>query len=480
MRLGIDLNIKQVQKLVMTPELIQTIKILQFNIQELQSFVEEQILINPLLEIQDFKNKDQENIIEDEKEALENPTYLEDKKQDEYEQGDIDWKEYIKENYDDISYRQREYPQETKEISFDHYTSNEISLSEHLLFQLQFCEEDDNLLKKIGRYIIESLDSNGYMTLTIDDIARNFCISSSKVAHVLDVIQTFDPPGIAARNLQECLLIQLRQAKIQDLKLEEIICNHLSDIAENRLSYISKALNISMEEVNNYIDIIKKFEPKPGRQFSRGDIRYIIPDVILQKVDNEYVIIINEAASPRLSINQQYRKMLMEAEKESQISKYLTDKLNSALWLIKSIEQRKQTIYNVVRTIISHQYDFFEKGKRHLVPMTLKQVSEEIGIHESTVSRAVNGKYLQCPSGIYELKYFFSSGVSNNQGSGIASVGVKEIIKELINNEDEYKPLSDQYIMEILNKKGMKISRRTVTKYREEMEIPASFKRKRY
>lgn len=275
-------------------------------------------------------------------------------------------------------------------------------------------------------------------------------------------------------------MIQLRQAKIQDLKLEEIICNHLSDIAENRLSYISKALNISMEEVNNYIDIIKKFEPKPGRQFSRGDIRYIIPDVILQKVDNEYVIIINEAASPRLSINQQYRKMLMEAEKESQISKYLTDKLNSALWLIKSIEQRKQTIYNVVRTIISHQYDFFEKGKRHLVPMTLKQVSEEIGIHESTVSRAVNGKYLQCPSGIYELKYFFSSGVSNNQGSGIASVGVKEIIKELINNEDEYKPLSDQYIMEILNKKGMKISRRTVTKYREEMEIPASFKRKRY
>lgn len=174
MRLGIDLNIKQVQKLVMTPELIQTIKILQFNIQELQSFVEEQILINPLLEIQDFKNKDQENIIEDEKEALENPTYLEDKKQDEYEQGDIDWKEYIKENYDDISYRQREYPQETKEISFDHYTSNEISLSEHLLFQLQFCEEDDNLLKKIGRYIIESLDSNGYMTLTIDDIARIF------------------------------------------------------------------------------------------------------------------------------------------------------------------------------------------------------------------------------------------------------------------------------------------------------------------
>lgn len=466
MRLGFNLNIEQIQKLVMTPELKQAIQILQFNYQELDQFIGDQILTNPVLDLGS---------------TIEEPNKkLEEKKEKEKEpKEEVDWKEYFHE-YDDISYRQINYNKDKEEVSFEQFVSAEVTLTEHLLFQLQFAILN-NKYRPVGRYIIESLDKNGYLTTNTKEIAEYFHLSMELVEHVLSIVQTFDPPGVAARNLQECLLLQIRHRGIQDSRMKDIITKHLEDVAENRLSNIAKELNITIKEVQEITDFIKTLEPKPGRTFSTGEeVKYITPDVTVEKVDGEYIVLVNDTTAPRLSISPIYRKMLMDEDKNSNTSKFLTDKLNSAMWLIRSIEQRRQTIYNVVKAIVSYQIEFFEHGKKFLKPLTLKQIADEVGIHESTVSRAVSGKYMQCPRGIFEIKFFFTSGVSNEYGEGIASESIKSMIKELVDGENSRKPLSDQAISEYLQKKGIQISRRTVAKYRDEMKILASSKRKRF
>jgi RNA polymerase sigma-54 factor len=475
MRLGYDLTIEQSQKLVMTPELIQAIQILQFNTQELESYVEEQLLTNPILELQTTPPAEGEG----EKSADEFHA-----KADEFEQkesSDFDWAEHFKEKeYDDISYRQWEYAAEKNEYTYEQFVSSEITLSEHLMFQLQFAPIKQSC-RRIGRYIIESLDENGYMTLSVEEIAKTLGVGQDKVQTVLEAIQGFEPAGVGARNLKECLLIQLRHRGNDNPLIEEVINNYLEDIAGNRLNNIAKALNISVKEVQAISDIIKSLEPKPGRQFgSSTETRYIVPDVTVEKVDGEYIVTVNESSAPRLTISPYYQKMLMDSDKESHISKFLTGRLNSALWLIKSIEQRRQTIYNVVSAVVKYQIDFFEEGPKHLKTLTLKQIADEVGIHESTVSRSINGKYMQSPRGIFEIKYFFTSGVSGSSGEGIASESIKTIIREIVENEDPKAPLSDQTIVEILAERGIDISRRTVAKYRDEMNLPSSSKRKRY
>ncbi|QEK11855.1 RNA polymerase factor sigma-54 [Crassaminicella thermophila] len=462
MRLGFNLNIEQVQKLVMTPELKQAIQILQFNYQELNQFIGEQVLTNPVLEL----GSSQEDELKKNQEA----------KADKYE---VDWKEYFKE-YDDISYKQPNYQKDKEEVSFEQFVSSDITLTEHLLFQLQFAILKDKY-KKIGKYIIESLDVNGYLIVSISEIANYFKVNEETIENILSVIQTFDPPGIAARNLKECLLIQVKQKGVDDPQIIKVISDYLDDVAENRLINISKALNISTKKVQEITDFIKKLEPKPGRAFSSGEeIKYITPDVTVEKIDGEYVILVNDTTAPRLSISPYYRKMLLHEKDDSNTSKFLTGKLNSAMWLIKSIEQRRQTIYNVVKAIIDYQIEFFEHGRRHLKPLTLKQIADQIGIHESTVSRAVNGKYMQTPRGVFEIKFFFTSGVSNQMGEGISAESIKSMIKDMIDAEDSKKPLSDQAISNNLKEKGINISRRTVAKYRDEMKILSSSKRKRF
>ncbi|QXM05686.1 RNA polymerase factor sigma-54 [Crassaminicella indica] len=462
MKLGFNLNIEQVQKLVMTPELKQAIQILQFNYQELNQFIDEQVLINPLLEIGSSKESE-----------------LRKKQEEKTDQNEVDWKEYFKE-YDDISYKQYNFNKDREEVSFEQFVSSDITLTEHLLFQLQFAVLKEQYIN-IGKYIIESLDVNGYLNTNISEIASFFYVNEETVEDVLSVIQTFDPPGIAARSLKECLIIQVKQKGIEDDKILKVISEHLDDVAENRLMNISKALNISTKKVQAITDFIKTLEPKPGRAFSSGEeIKYITPDVNVEKIDGEYVVIVNDTTAPRLSISSYYRKMLLHENKDSNTSKFLTGKLNSAMWLLKSIEQRRQTIYNVVKAIVDYQIDFFEKGRQHLKPLTLRQIADEVGVHESTVSRAINGKYMQCPRGVFEIKFFFTSGVSNRLGEGIASESIKSMIKDMIDHEDSKKPLSDQEISNRLKEKGIKISRRTVAKYRDEMKILSSSKRKRF
>lgn len=481
MRLGYDLTIEQAQKLVMTPELIQAIQILQFNTQELDAYVEEQLLVNPVLE-QSHSEGSGDASREEGKAFGEMKESRSPEKDRASKDEDFDWKEYIKDRqYDDISYRQwEEKSSDEKGSMYEQYASSDVTLPEHLMFQLQFASGKKSC-RKIGRYIIESLDENGYMTSTEEEIARALDVPEEAVKKVIDMIHTFDPVGVGARDLKECLIIQLRQKGELTELFERVINEHLDDLANNRLAVIAKDMGISTFEAQEMSDMIRTLEPKPGRQFaSQVETKYIVPDVIVERVDDDYVVTINDSSTPRLMVSSYYQSLLHQSETDEKLSKYLSDRVNSALWLIRSIEQRKQTIYNVVTAVVKYQKDFFDRGSKYLRTLTLKDIAEEVGIHESTVSRSINGKYLQSPRGVFEIKYFFSAGVSGSHGEGISSNSIKEFIREIVENEDTKSPYSDQDMVELLKEKGISISRRTVAKYRDEMNILSSSKRRRY
>ncbi len=472
MKLGYDLTIEQTQKLTMTPELIQAIQILQFNTQELESFVQDELMQNPVLEYDGSDRKKEKELEVSKSEAL-------DKK--EVEEADFDLREKVKEaEYDDISYKQWEYSKDHDETSFEQFVSKEETLEDSLLLQLTFSSLKGCELK-IGRYLIEAIDENGYLTVDVETVAKCFKVNVDVVEGVLDVIQTFEPYGIGARNLEECLIIQLAAKGLLEDTVEYIILHHLKDLGENKLGKVSKATGLSVEQVQMVADLIRKLEPKPGRQFSTGEtVKYMVPDVIVEKIDGEYQVVTNESTVPRLMVSPYYMNLAKQSSNDEELSKYLNDRYNAAMWLIKSIEQRKQTIYNVVSSVISHQKEFLDNGPKYLKTLTLKQVADDLNIHESTVSRSINGKYMQTPRGVFEIKYFFSSGVAGSGGEGISSNSIKTFIKEIIDGENPKKPYSDQDMVEILSRKGIEISRRTVAKYREGMNILSSSKRRRF
>ena len=448
MKLGYDLTIEQTQKLALTPELIQAIQILQFSNQELDSYVQEQVLINPVIETagekpaEEFELPDPERVTD--------------------------------------SYRGEYRREEKQQYPYEQHAANDVTLVEHLMFQLQFaplCASQ----RKTGKYIIESLDDNGYLTQSRQELAAGLGLEPGEIEKVLDVIHTFDPAGVGAEDLSECLIVQLAaQDRLTELK-QRVISDFLEDMASNRLAVIAKKLGADTEQIQKIADEIRTLDPKPGRAFaSQDETRYITPDVFVEKEDGEYHVIINEGSVPHLMVSSYYRQVLRESANDRNLAEYLNDRINTANWLIKSIEQRKQTIYNVVSAVVRHQRDFFEYGPKHIKPMTLRQIAEDVGIHESTVSRSINGKYMQSPRGVFEIKYFFTSGVSAGGGEGMSSNAVKSIIREMVEKEDSRKPCSDQYMADRMQADGINISRRTVAKYREEMGIPSSQKRKRY
>lgn len=460
MKLGYNLALEQVQKLVMTPELRQAIQLLQFTSQELNEYLEKQIEENPMLDVE--KSEEEYDNIDD---------YAK-------EREEIDWKEYIG-KYDDVSYKpQRD--KNAKEYSYENFVSYSPSLRENLLFQLNVSEIDEKDIE-IGEILIENIDENGYLVATVEQIALDLGVLDGDVENVLYTIQTFEPLGVGARNLKECLLIQIREDKNKNPYIRKVIEEYLEDVANNRLLKISKELNIELKEVQEICDYIKTLEPKPGRSFnsSSNGVKYITPDATIEFIDGEYIILLNDVTGPRLNINNFYKE-LMRQEKDSSATEFLTEKLNSAMWIIRSIEQRRITIYKVVESILKFQIDFFNIGEKGLKPLTLKEVADDIGVHESTVSRATNGKYVQTPRGLYELKFFFSSGLSSNRGGDVSSTSIKSVIRDIIEEENIRKPYSDQQISNILKEKGISISRRTVAKYRDELEIPSSSMRRRY
>ena len=477
MRLGYDLTIEQTQKLTMTPELIQAIQILQYNSQELEDFVSKEIMENPILEMDNtVPNDSHENLKDPESSMSEELMYKE------AERDDIDLREKIAESeYDDISYRQWEHRVSNEDVvSFDQYTSKEETLQDYLLLQLTFSDLKDRD-KKIGRYLVEGIDDNGYLTVDTDQTAAAFGVKACTVERILKVIQGFEPVGVGARSLEECLLIQLEAKGFKDESLDYVIKNHLNDLAENKIQYIAKSIGLTVLQVQAMADLIRTLDPKPGMAYSSGEqIRYVVPDVIIEKEDDGYEIVTNDSTIPSLKVSSYYMNLVKNNKEDEDVQKYLNDKYNSALWLIKSIEQRKRTIFKVSEAVMKLQTEFLEKGEKYLKPMTLKQIADAVGVHESTVSRSINGKFIQTPRGVYEIKYFFSSGVGSGNGEGLSSNSIKTFIREIVDNEDPKKPCSDQDMVEILSKKGIEISRRTVAKYRESMNILSSSKRRRY
>ena len=452
MRLGYELTIEQTQKLSMTPELIQAIQILQLNQQELEEYVENELLENPVLEIERTEDSNEVDL-----QAV-----------------------VLQSAADEWRYNQWEMPPDDEdEITFEQYVCEECSLADYLMEQLHLSGLNERKML-IGRYIIEAIDDNGYLTATIEEIAKACHTDVEKAEATLTFIQHFDPPGVAARNLKECMLIQLAAKGLLTEELEYMIVHMLEDLAEHRYGQIAKKLGLTVKQVQTMADLVKTLEPKPGRAFAaREATKYVIPDILVESSDGEYIAVTNDGSIPHLMVSSYYHHLNSEY-KDEELQKYLSERMNAALWLMKSIEQRKQTIYNVANAIVRYQQEFFAQGEQYMKPLTLHQIAEEIQVHESTVSRTINGKYLQSGRGIFELKYFFSSGVEGEDGHGVSSNSVKAIIKEMIAKEDPHKPLSDQEMAERLEEKGIAISRRTVAKYRESMQILSSSKRRRF
>ena len=471
MKMNFNLNLLQTQKLIMTPELKQAIEILQYNAQELNEFIDEELLNNPVLE---KASQSAEEIQEKQSDESAEFEYDSDKGEKE-----VDWQDMMNYFEDARPLGNVNYDFD-EEMNYDNFVADEETLKDHLHLQLKLSKIDPKLLE-VCEYVIESIDDNGYLEINIDETAIRFDFTNDEIEQIIRLIQSFDPPGVGARDLKECLLIQLYQQGYEESLEETLVLNYLEDMGQKRFGQIAKKIDETPERVQQAYDYIKTLEPKPGRCFaSMRDVRYITPDVYVEKVKGEYVVMVNESSSPRLQINSFYKKMVHSIDKNASASEYLSKNFQSALRIIKSIEQRRNTIFRVCTAIVAYQYDFFEKGLLYLRPLNLKDIADEIEVHESTVSRAVNGKYVQCPNGLFEIKYFFQSGVKGASGEGVSSESVKSVIKDMIDQENTKKPLSDQFITDTLNEKGISISRRTVAKYRDELAIPPSSKRKRY
>jgi len=453
-KMGYNLNLEQTQKLIMTPQLRQAITVLQLGALELSQYIQEEILNNPVLEITEEPTMDNG----------------EDQKAEEPE-----WLDYFLDS-SDTGYIS---PSRENPPSFETFTSKPPTLQDHLLLQLRLSvsRREDMI---IGEYLIGNIDDYGYLRSDVDEAAQSLGVNVDKVTEVLRVIQGFDPAGVGARNLRECLMLQVGNiSQVGDLA-KRIIEDHLEDLAMGRCHRLAEILGVTPREVQAAADLIRTLDPKPGRVFGgHQGIRYIIPDVSVFRVGDDYVVVMNDSLMPRLAISPLYRSLLSEARGDDDTRRFIEHRLSSALWFLKSIEQRRMTLYRVVDSIIHLQRDFFDRGVRYLKPMTLKEIAALVGVHESTVSRAISNKYVQTPHGVFELRFFFSSGV-DSIGGGVSAESVKKFIADIVQCEDQHNPVSDQAIADILGQRGISISRRTVAKYRGELMIPSSGKRKRY
>ncbi|MBI1824329.1 MAG: RNA polymerase factor sigma-54 [Nitrospirae bacterium] len=475
------LDLRLSQKLIMTPQLQQAIKLLQLSRLELSQTITQEIMENPLLEesLED-EPLQQEEAAKDEllRDNLEKGE-AESEKNDEMSEFDLKWEDYI-DDYDD--HRDMEYGNlsQDESSSFDQILAKTTSLVDHLLWQLSLMSLSPPE-KMIGESIIGNIDENGYLSGSLEEIAVSTGTAVPMVEKVLQVVQGFDPPGVAARNLKECLLIQVAQLDLKNSIVEGMINQHMEDLERKRYSVIAKSLGVVLEEVLHCAKIIECLEPKPGRPFTVNVNQNVMPDVLVVKGNKDFVVILNDDSFPKLRISSYYKKLLREKGKDHEATKtYLDEKLRSALWLVRSIEQRNRTILRVAESIVKFQKEFFDKGVAFLKPLVLRQVAEDISMHESTISRVTTNKYMYSPQGIFEFKYFFNSSIQRTDGEGesLSSVTVKDMIKKLVMEEDSKCPLKDQDIVNILKKNQIEVARRTVAKYRTILNIPPATRRK--
>ncbi len=460
---------RQEMRLVMTPKLQQAIKLLQVPALELQQILKHELITNPMLEEAD----EEESEIQEVQEAESG-----DEGEFKASEVEIDWDRYLKDGFEMGGRATGEV--EEQEETLERVPVAKPSFEEYLTSQLRLATSDEDKIR-IGEFIIGSLDSNGYLTISPEDIARALGVEVEKVEEVLAIIRTFDPPGIAARDLRECLLIQLEQASLADGLAYMLVRDHLDDLLKKRYGEIARKLKRSVKEIQKAADVIGRFDPRPGARYSQEEPRYIVPDLIVEKVDGDYIVDINDRNVPRLRINRAYRDILSNAKSRSKEEHdYVIDKLNSARWLLNTIEQRRQTMLKVMQAILEAQRDFFDKGVEHLKPLTLQEIAERVGIHESTVSRVTSNKYVQTPRGVFELKFFFSTGLKTDDGDVASSRHIKIRIAEMIEKEDKHHPLSDQEIARRLKQEGFLVARRTVAKYRDQLGILPARMRKEY
>ena len=476
MALELKQSLKLSQQLVMTPQLQQAIKLLQLNRLELAEHCMTEMLENPVLE-ESIDEVDKKDVQAEKKEKAEEERIKElDAKKTEELDG-INWDNYISHQSSHSKSEERGFRDHDAEVpNYEATLTRAATLSEHLTSQLQLCRLDETQ-HRIGTTILGNLNEDGYLLMSVEEIAQKLSCNPEDVEEVLLQIHEFDPLGVGARDLRECLLIQSRQIP-NNTVVRTLIKNHLKDLENRNHSAISKVTGYTKEQIQEAVKLISGLEPKPGRQFYDETYQYITPDIYVYKGKDDYLIVLNEDGLPRLRISHLYQSLLKNQAAKGFTKEYINDKLRSALWLIRSIHQRQRTIYKVTESIVKMQREFLERGIAYLKPMVLRDVADDIGMHESTVSRVTSNKYVHTPQGIFELKYFFNSGIKSVEGSSVASESVKEKIKELILSEDARRPYSDQELVELLRKKNIDIARRTIAKYREMLGILSSSKRK--
>ena len=483
------LEIKQIpklaQQLVITPQLQQAIRLLQLTRLELVETISQEMKENPLLEETEEGDQTPEEtgIAEADEEThpeLEHTTEVKAEGEVREAFNEFDWENYL-DNYNLSSFQRVDSGGQDHEerASFENFLVKRTTLADHLHWQLQLSHVTEQE-HRIGTWIIGNLDEDGYLRLPLDEIAADMREPIETVEKILHKVQQFDPVGVAARELKECLLIQLQAITPRNPTAESIVADQLALLKNRNYPALSRRLGVPLEKVNEAAFVISRLEPKPGRAFGGETPQEIVPDVYIYKIEGEYVVSLNEDGIPSLRINNLYRSILTHSRPVvEEDRRYVQEKLRSALWLIRSIRERQRTIDKVTKSIVKFQRDFLERGVQFLKPLVLRDVAEDIKMHESTISRVTHNKYAYTPQGIYELKFFFNTGISSTQGEELASESVRDLVREIIAKEDPKKPYSDEKLVQILKERNIHIARRTVSKYREAMKILSSNERRK-
>ena len=482
MALDLRLQVKLSQQLVMTPQLQQAIKLLQLSRMELVDVVTEELAENPLLEEGDEIKEEHDEVVanlEGDAVSLPEAAPEQEVKADSEGMDDIDWQTYLEGYSLNSSDTRNNYEDHEDRPSFESLLTRQESLKDHLLWQLSlssFTTEE----RLAAAEIIGNLDDVGYLRASLEEMAEGSELGLEVFESALKRVQQFDPAGVASHNLQECLLLQLDRLEMSDSLAATILRDFIVELEGRKYPVIAKALKVSLDDVLAAAKMIASLDPRPGSAYNEEDVHYISPDIFVHKVGDEYVVTQNDDGLPNLRINSFYRNALTDSKSvDKKAGEYIQEKMRSAVWLIKSIHQRQRTIYKVTKSIVKFQRDFFDHGIEYLKPLVLRDVADDIEMHESTVSRVTTNKYVQTPQGLFELKYFFNSGINTTDGDAIASESVKSRIKEIIAEENPKKPYSDQKIVALLAEQNIDIARRTVTKYREMLGLGSSTERKR-
>lgn len=470
------LNLRLAQRQVLTPGLVQMVSVLALNRLELREMINQEVMENPMLEVLGddgvvTENYTDETFVKEETEKV--PETKEANPFDEFDIGSF-FTKYLDTGASTGAGSERE---ETEKPGFDKFLSSPQNLADYLLWQLSvsICSEQ---VQKIAEVIVGNLDENGYLVATLEEIALSGGYSPEDVEEALAVVQEFDPPGVAARDLKECLLLQVKLLDPQNTLAQQIISDQLKMLQNNQLKEIARALNRPIEAVKRAVDVVKRLDPKPGLRYNRTEPRLVEPDIQFRKVDGEWQAFLDDDDMPQLRLSPVYRKLLARDAADRDVRNYVKERFSAAVQLMKNIEQRKHTIVRVCQSILRRQQDFLNYGVDQLKPMMIKEVAEEVGVHPSTVSRAVANKYAHTPQGVFELRYFFSESVNGPQGGDMSLLSLKRRVKKMIEEEDATHPLTDEQIAKRLDEEGIHVTRRTVAKYREDLRIPSTHQRR--